>query len=362
VSAADREITRNLERWFAEHQRDFAWRRIDARTGRRDAWRSFVSEIMLQQTQASRVVERFDSFIERFPTAGAMADAGEDAVVSAWSGMGYYRRARNLYRAAVEIVERFGGSVPECVEDLRSLPGAGAYTAGAIASVVFGAREAIVDANVTRVLLRLEGRELGASSKEARALSWSRAGELVASAGQPGVFNEAIMELGALVCLPRGTRCEACPIRGRCAAFEKGLVESIPALEHKIRGAEVVHASVVLCDRSGRVYMERRGSSGLWAGMWQPVTVERERVPRGVGTVIRELELGICGAGARRGGVFKHGTSSRDVRFVSWVVREVDARVVRSGGHRRWVGAGEMDDLALGSPQRRVLVEAGVFD
>jgi A/G-specific adenine glycosylase len=362
VSERDRRIARVLERWFESNARELAWREVDSLTGMRDAWSSLVSEVMLQQTQVSRVEERFGAFMDRFPTPGAMAEAGEDAVVAMWSGMGYYRRARSLYRASVEIEERFGGEVPGDVGALRGLTGVGEYTAGAIASVVFGAREPIVDANVSRVVLRLEGEELATGTGEARGLVWRRARELVEASERPGVFNEGMMELGALVCGAREARCGGCPLRGECEARGRGVVDRIPIVRRARRGEEVVHASVVLRDRRGRVFLERRGDEGLWGGMWQTPTVERPRRPRGVAAVLSELSLDLGTSGTRRVSGFVHGTSSRDVRFVSWVLEGVDARVVRGGADRGWFVAEEIADLGMGSPQRRVLEEAGVFD
>ncbi|MFG0256930.1 MAG: A/G-specific adenine glycosylase [Phycisphaerales bacterium JB043] len=362
MNQRDRRITSSLERWFDSNKRELAWRQVDARTSRRNAWASFVSEVMLQQTQVARVEERFGVFMERFPTPGAMACADEDAVVAMWSGMGYYRRARNLHRAAVEITERFGGRVPSDVAELRSLPGIGDYTAGAIASVVFGAREPIVDANVARVVLRLEGRELAPSSREGRELVWRRARELVESADRPGVFNEGMMELGALVCTNKSARCNECPLRAECESVKRGIVGLIPVVLRKTRGEEVVHASVVMRDTRGRVLLERRDASGLWGGMWQAPTVERASRPRGVVTVLRELKLAAESEGARRCSGFVHGTSSRDVRFVSWALEGVDARRVRARDGRGWFEVDQIADLGLGSPQLRVLRDAGVFD
>jgi len=190
----------------------------------RDPYFSLVSELMLQQTQVARVIEKFTEFVGRFPTVEALARADEGGVLAVWSGLGYYRRARHLHRAAREIVARFEGRVPTTVEELMTLPGVGRYTAGAVASMVFGRAEPLVDGNVARVLVRIEGRECSAA--EGVAWAWERAGELVriaeAPKGQsakrsllgPGVFNEGLMELGAVVCVPRGPRCGVCPVRG----------------------------------------------------------------------------------------------------------------------------------------------------
>lgn len=341
----DRRIARTLERWFADAARDLPWRRV-GRGGRRDPYRSLVSEAMLQQTQVARVLERFDPFVRRFPTVRALAAADLDDVLAAWSGLGYYRRARLLHEAALAIVAEHGGRVPRDVGALRALPGVGRYTAGAIASMVFGQPQPIVDGNVRRVIVRLEGREGD------DAWAWERAGALVEAAEEPGVFNEGLMELGATLCTPRAPRCAECPLRRECIARREGRADSIPAPK-AAAGRRVLHqASVVVRDRRGRTLVEQRGDRGLWARMWQAPTLEgsdaearASEVAEAVGlveTVLRER--------------FTHQTTHRRVEIAVWEGWLGRGRRPRRG---RWASRAEIEGLALSNPQRRILLGPG---
>ena len=266
----DAALTRALEAWFRASARDLPWR-----TDHRDPYRSLVSELMLQQTQVSRVLEKFGAFLERFPTVEALASAPEDDVLAAWSGLGYYRRARLLHACAKAIVEHHAGKVPESVEELLELPGIGRYTAGAIASMVFGQRAPIVDGNVARVLLRVHNKPVPQAEKATVEWAWQRAEELVESCNDPTVFNEAMMELGATVCVPKGPRCLQCPISDQCGALAAGTTESIPLPKPKAKQKHLYCASVVVRD-GDTLHLEQRPSSGMWAGMYQLPTLERE--------------------------------------------------------------------------------------
>ena len=358
MSRRDRTIARQLTKWFLAHRRDLPWRpNGDAA---RDPYHALVSEAMLQQTQASRVAERFASFLERFPTIEALAAADEQAVLAEWSGLGYYRRARSLHRAARVVVEQHAARVPRDVDALRSLPGVGRYTAGAIASIVFGERAALVDANVVRVVLRLEGRELAPTTAEAQDLAWERAAALVEAADDPGAFNEGLMELGALVCRPRAPKCLVCPLARQCVARREGWEESIPLPSAKATRKRIHHACVVIEDDRGRVLVERRADDGLWAGLWQAPTVESETTQeaKAVRAALRE-RVGATGSGWRleSDGSFTFATTHRLVEFRLWrAAGTIEAgRVPRRRG-RRWATRREIARLPLATPHRRVLL------
>lgn len=286
---------------------------------------------MLQQTQVSRVLERFDAFVARFPDVGALARAGEDEVLAMWAGLGYYRRARLLHAAAKATVEEFGGEVPRTVEGLRRLPGVGRYTAGAIASICFGAPEAIVDGNVSRVLLRVHGRPLASDDPRAVSWCWARAGALARATRTPGEVNEGLMELGATVCTPRGPRCSVCPLKGVCVARRMGKEEEIPGAKRAAGRARMVQRVVVVRDGRGRVLMERRPMGGLWGGLWQPVEVERARKAAG--------SIGVK-VPARPAARVRRTLSHRDMVievFDGGVLRGAEARRAERDGWR-WVG------------------------
>ncbi|MEM1167205.1 MAG: A/G-specific adenine glycosylase [Planctomycetota bacterium] len=340
----DRAIAEAVETWFAASARPLPWR-----TTPRDPWRSFVSEAMLQQTQVARVLEKFEPFMARFPTPRALAEADESEVLAAWSGLGYYRRARNLQRAAREIVEHHGGEVPEDPEALRALTGVGRYTAGAVASIVFGRREPIVDGNVHRVVLRLEGERLVSGSREAERLSWSRAAALVDGASSPAGFNEGLMELGALVCTPRSPSCLVCPVQKRCRAFASDDPESIPLPKQRTARRDLFASTVVVRDSRGRLLVEQRGERGLWARMWQATTVERD--DRHASTVELEAELGVTVND--RADVFTHVTTHRDVRFEVWRGTPIPGRRPERGA---WRPKRDLESLPLSNPQRSIVL------
>ncbi len=257
----------SLERWFRSEARDLPWRR------HRSPWRSLVSELMLQQTQVSRIATRFEDFMKRFPSPRAMVDAGEDDVLAAWEGLGYYRRARMLHAAAVRIVEEHAGEVPGSVEALEALPGVGRYTAGAVASIVFHARVPIVDGNVVRVAARFLGIDARADDPSLVSDAWEFSTRLVEAATDPAICNEGLMELGATVCTPRSPACRTCPLRSGCSAATLANPDSIPRPKRRpVR--QVVHLHVVLIQRAGRVLLEQRPKGGLWGGLWQPIGLE----------------------------------------------------------------------------------------
>jgi A/G-specific adenine glycosylase len=351
-SRRDRHIATALTAWFRASMRGLPWRCVGP-DGRRDPYRSLVSEAMLQQTQVSRVAERFEGFIARFPSFEALAGAPEQEVLAAWSGLGYYRRARNLHRAAQAIVSDHGGVCPSDPVALCALPGVGRYTAGALASMVFGVRTALVDANVVRVLLRLEGKELPSGSAEAQRFAWGRAEGLVNSAADPGAFNEGLMELGALVCKPRTPECAACPLRTRCRAHRDGSAGRIPVAEATKARRRIHHAAALIHDARGRVLVEQRAPKGLWAGMWQAPTLERDDR-----AATRKELGGWLGAGSlSRVAAFEHATTHRLVAFEVWGVGALtpaDRRRLSRG--RRWATRAELDALPLASAQRRALL------
>jgi A/G-specific adenine glycosylase len=194
---------RTLLRWYDQHRRDLPWRET------RDPYRIWLSEIMLQQTRVAAVLDRYRIFLERFPNVRALAASSEDAVLAAWSGLGYYRRARMLHQCAKELVLNHDGRFPESAADLQTLPGIGRYTAAAIASIAFAEPVAVVDGNVERVLQRFMGTSLTAPQ------TWQHAQEFLATS-RPGDFNQAMMELGATVCVPREPRCLICPVHKWC--------------------------------------------------------------------------------------------------------------------------------------------------
>jgi A/G-specific adenine glycosylase len=298
-------LAQRLEAWFSGAARDLPWRR------QRSGYAALVSELMLQQTQVSRVIASFQAFMARFPTPAALAAADEDAVLAAWQGLGYYRRARLLHAAAKAVVERHGGQVPAAADALRELPGIGRYTAGAIASIVHGAREPIVDGNVLRVLSRVAGAPTAAGDRASEAWAWEQAARFVAAAGSPAAANEALMELGATVCTPAAPACDRCPLALSCAARAAGTTSAIPA-PRKAAARRTVHWHALVDHREGGLLLDRRPERGLWARLWQPPTVESDA------SLDAAALARAWGAPVRRIASFVHVTSHRDVAFTVW--------------------------------------------
>jgi A/G-specific adenine glycosylase len=259
-------LQQTLLAWYGACRRDLPWRRT------RDPYAIWVSEIMLQQTRVETVIPYYDRFLARFPTAVALAEARADDVLAAWSGLGYYRRARLLLDGARAVAEA-GGMVPGDREGLLEVPGIGRYTAGAIASIAFGQAVGLVDGNVARVFARLfaiehDMRKAGMRTAEALA------DELV-SRDEPGAWNQALMELGATVCTPRSPSCGACPLASQCRALAQGRVAELPFLsEKKAPVARRVQAIVATRAADGAILLAKRGKGGTFAGLWEPPSIE----------------------------------------------------------------------------------------
>lgn len=254
-----------LTTWYAIAKRDLPWRKTH------DPYAIWLSEIMLQQTRVDTVVPYYERMLSRFPTVRSLAAAELDDVLSEWSGLGYYRRARALHRAAAEVVELHDGELPGTRDGLLALPGIGPYTAGAIASIAYGERAAIVDGNVTRVLTRLHGITSDVTTPATKRRIWQLAEELVPER-DPGELNQALMELGATVCTPKKPRCDACPLASRCAAHSAGTAETLPRARAKRPPTEMaLFAVVATC--SPHVLLARRPTNGLFGGMWEPPMV-----------------------------------------------------------------------------------------
>ncbi len=247
----------------------------------RDPYCIWLSEIMLQQTQVATVIPYYEKFLAKFPTVGAMAAAEQDDVLKLWAGLGYYSRARNLHRGAQTIVERFAGKMPETPELIREIPGIGDYTAGAILSIAFSLPEALVDGNVARVLSRvllLDGDWRAGDGKRA---VWDAARKLIAEAHaakiNPGDFNQALMELGATICMPRSPMCSACPIASACAARKEGLQGEYPKLKERAASPEWKLGAWIVRDDEGRILFAQRGREGLFGGLWELPTERLEK-------------------------------------------------------------------------------------
>ena len=261
ASARSSALRERLLTWFDTHQRKLPWRAT------RDPYAIWVSEVMLQQTQVDRVIGYWKRFLERFPTVHALAGAEVADVLSMWTGLGYYSRARNLHRAAREIVERFGGALPGSVDALESLPGFGRYTAGAVASIAFGVEASLVDGNVARVFARLFEIDGPPGDRAREATMWATAEQLVRGP-RPGDWNQALMELGATICLPQRPQCLLCPVQAQCGALAHGRVDVLPPPK-KAAARKRLEFVVAVAQRKDSVLLARREEKGLFGGLWE---------------------------------------------------------------------------------------------
>ena len=245
----------SLAAWFAARQRDLPWRLpfaggvAEGITPRRDPYRVWIAEIMLQQTQVATVIPYFNRWMERFPDIASLAAAGEGEVLEAWAGLGYYSRARNILVTARELAAR-GGAFPATREGLLGLKGIGEYTAGAIASLAFDRPEPILDGNLVRVFSRRYGLGFLPDSRAHREVYWGKAREW-AEAHRPGLVNEALMELGALICVPRNPACAECPLSGSCAARREGRQAEFPPVKARTAGVDVQGYAVAAFREAG---------------------------------------------------------------------------------------------------------------
>ena len=255
-------LSERLLSWFAEQGVDLPWRQDP------QPYHIWLSEIMLQQTRLETVLPYYARFLRAFPTIESLAAAPLDDVLKQWEGLGYYSRARNMQRAAQLVMREHDGQLPRAAADLRKLPGIGAYTAGAIASIAFGQAEAAVDANVTRVITRLLDMDADISLPATKREVWRIARDWLPES-QAGDFNQALMQLGQRVCRPRNPRCGACPLSGDCRARAAGTVAQRPVRTKKPPTPHFDVAAGVIRDAQGRLLIAQRPLDGLLGGLWE---------------------------------------------------------------------------------------------
>jgi A/G-specific adenine glycosylase len=332
----------DLLAWFDRHRRDLPWRRT------RDPYRIWLSEVMLQQTRIETALPYYQRFLEKFPTVEDLARAPVEEVLALWSGLGYYRRARQLHAAARQVVEL--GGFPRTVEGLRKLPGIGPYTAAAVASIAFGVAEPVLDGNVERVLSRWLALELDPKSRPARERMLDAAAGLL-DLERPGDSNQALMELGATVCVPKRPRCLLCPIATGClAASTAGNdPERFPVARPR-RERELHRLLVAVVEREGGVLLFRRSDDrALLAGIWELPWTNLEPAPE---AGLAERYGGRWSLGPRVGGV-RHSITYRDLEL------EVHrAEVVKPQGTWGWFGERERAEMPLSSLVKKVLKAA----
>lgn len=336
--------------WYAQHQRRLPWRQT------RDPYAIWIAEVMLQQTRVETVIPYYQRWMQRFPGVASLAAAEQQQILQAWEGLGYYRRAHHLQQAARIIVEQFAGRFPHTAAQLRQLPGIGDYTAAAIAAIAFDADEIALDGNLRRVFARLLDLPSDPRTPEGERAVRAHAVQLLPP-GQAALFNQALMDLGSLICTPRKPACQRCPLLGDCQACANATQElrplrkARPPIPHHIVVAGVIR-------RRSRLLLGQRPEDGLLGGLWEfPGGKLEPGEPLGV-ALQRELreELGVAAQPAAQIGTYQHAYSHFRVTLHALECRLPAGEEPQALEHRqlRWVTLDELSDLPMGKIDRAI--------
>ncbi len=343
------DFSRLLLAWYAVNARSLPWRETA------DPYAVWVSEIMLQQTRVETVAPYYQRWMARFPNLQSLAQADQQEVLQLWEGLGYYSRARNLYKAARLVVERFAGKLPATREELESLPGIGRYTSGAIASIAFGADEPALDGNIRRVMARVFDIRVPARSPEGVAQLLALLREHL-PVGEAGEFNQALMDLGAMICTPRDPRCQSCPLASLCLAHALGVEEERPVLPRKASAPHYTVTAAVI-RREGLVLIARRPQEGLLGGMWEfpggKVDLG-ENLQDGLRREIHEELDAAIEVGAELG-VFKHAYTHFKVTLHAFYCQLAAGEPQPiEASELRWVQPDELRNFPMGKIDRQI--------
>jgi A/G-specific adenine glycosylase len=354
-AAEKRSLRRRLLAWYRVHARDLPWRHTD------DPYLVWISEVMLQQTQVATVVEYFARFVAAFPNVRGLAAANEQQIFRLWEGLGYYRRASQLHAAAKQIVAQYDGLFPDQVDQLLNLPGIGRYTAGAIASIAFNRRAPILEANTIRLIARLVGYRDDPRRASGQRILWQVA-ETILPHRNVGQFNQALMEVGSLICTPTEPNCPQCPLSPLCEANRFGMQRQIPLANSRQRYTELREAAVVLC-RNGRVLMRQCMKGERWAGLW-----DFPRFPlEAVGPLFAREEV-MAKVAAQTGiecelpsllKTLRHGVTRYRISLDCYAAAYVSGNARSpNGAPLRWIPLSKLADLPLSTTGRKIAVFA----
>lgn len=351
------QISARLVDWHAQHQRLLPWR--EARAGHRDPYAVWVSEIMLQQTQVATVRDYFTRFTKTFPNVHKLATADETDVLRLWEGLGYYRRARQLHSAAKRVVADHAGKFPQTTDELQSLPGIGRYTAGAIASIAFDQRAAILEANTIRLFSRLIAYRGNPHSTEGQRILWEVAEEILPNK-DVARFNQALMELGSLVCTPVDPKCDECPLANVCSANATGLQHEIPAPKQKPVFTAVREAAIVV-RKNGSILMRKCGPDERWAGLWDFPRFELEAsgplfAAEEIATKVA-AQTGITCAPGQLIKTMKHGVTRYRITLECYEAAFVSGRpkLGATSAAVRWSPVSELASLPMSTTGRKIV-------
>ncbi len=345
------QFSQDLLAWYEAHKRDLPWRRL-----KHDPYAVWVSEIMLQQTTVAAVIAFYNKWMARFPTVQALADAPLDDVLKHWAGLGYYARARNLHKGAQAVVSEHGGQVPSDPKMLLGLPGIGRYTAGAILSIAFDQDAPILDANVIRVMARVHAVTGDPKTSTAVQAELWRLAEAAIPTGRAGDFNQALMELGALVCDSASPKCGGCPVREECQARQMGDPTAFPQFVGVKKWLEVEDVSAAVRSAAGQVLLVQRPPSlPLWGGLWELPRATRqpgETLEDGAARAVRE-SVGLTASGFAPFGVIKHVVANRKITlhgFTALAPADASPQTLTCA-RWAWVSHETLADYALATPQ-----------
>ena len=345
--------------WFDRARRVVSWREADA-ADRRDPYRVWLAETMLQQTRVDTATPYFERFVAAYPTVEALAAAPLDDVLVLWEGLGYYSRARNLHAAAGLVVAQHGGAVPCTAEAFGALPGVGPYTTAAVLSLAFGVPLAVLDGNVIRVLARVFAVPDDARAPATRAALQRLATRLL-DTDRPGRWNEAVMELGATVCTPRNPSCPVCPLNAVCAAFSAGRPESFPVVSARRKTPEATVAVALITDDDGRVLLQRRPETVMLGGLWEFPGGKVEPGETPAAACAREVreELGVEVTVGREAAVVTHTYSHLRVRIHAFRCRIASGEPhTVTGEPMRWLAPEALADVAVPRASRKIIEAA----
>jgi A/G-specific adenine glycosylase len=360
-------VRRKLKAWYDKSARTLPWRDT------RDPYRIWISEIMLQQTTVAAVVPYYERFFQRFPTLESLAKSEEDEILKLWEGLGYYSRARNIRKAAIQLWEQLGGAFPRTVSELMELPGIGRYTAGAIVSFAFDQPAPILEANTLRVNSRLIGFADDPASARGQKVLWQFAEDILPREN-PGRMNQALMELGATVCTPKNPACSACPVNRECRAFADGAQAEIPFRKEQTPVTNVMEASIAV-RRGNAVLLRRRPPGERWAGLWDfprfelqenevalsaggPKGKEKLLEPRLSPAAQNRVEQNIHDLTGIRSAVeqlaieFHHGVTRFRIHLLCYLGRYVEGQIANDDGIR-WVALADLADYPLSVTGRK---------
>jgi A/G-specific adenine glycosylase len=335
--------------WYLIHARPLPWR-LDPRP-----YTIWVSEIMLQQTRVETVIPYYERWMKKFPNLQSLAEADEQDVLSAWEGLGYYARARNMLKTARIICGQYGGAFPKEAVTLKKLPGIGKYTAAAISSIAFGLDEAVLDGNVKRVLARVHGFKEAVNSVEGEKKLWRLAADCLPK-GHASDYNQSVMDLGAIICIPSSPRCGECPAAKICVANIIGMQSQLPVVLER-KPVPHINVSAAIISREGRVLIARRPANGLLGGLWEFPGGKVEEDESNEHALVREIreELGSEISPLHLFGTYKHAYTHFRVTLQAWKSELLNGEpVAKEASEIRWVQINELADFPMGKIDRMI--------